>query len=163
MRFFVRASLMWLLVAFVGETMISPVIDIGGIGPDFSIIALVILALATGPAPPTAGGFLLGLVQDLAHPNLLGLRALCKCLLGFGLGRLRGRLVYGVPLVEGTVVFLSVLAHDFVFLLVESRLTDEAFLVPLFTRTLPVAVYSGLVGIPLLRLADLLGILRQED
>ena len=78
MRFFVQVTLMWLLVAFVGETMISPLIDIRGIGPDFSIIALVILALATGPAPATGGGFLVGLVQDLANPNLLGLRARAK-------------------------------------------------------------------------------------
>ena len=163
MRFFVRATVLWVLVAFVGETMVGPLIDIKGIGPDFSIIALVILALATGPAPATAGGFLVGLVQDLAHPNLLGLQALCKCLLGFGLGRLRGRLVYGVPLVEGAVIAISVVAHDLVFLLIESNLTDEGFLVPFFTQSLPVAVYTGLVGIPLLRLADLLGILRQED
>jgi rod shape-determining protein MreD len=163
MNFFIRATLLWVAVAFIGDTLIGPLIAIKGIGPDFSIIALVILALATGPVPATAGGFLVGLVQDLAHPNLLGLRALCKCLLGFGLGRLRGRLVYGVPLVEGTVVFISVVAHDFIFLLVESKLTDEGFLLPFFTQTLPVALYTGIIGIPLLRLADLLGILRQED
>ncbi len=76
MRFFARTTLMWLLVAFVGETMIGPVIAIGGVGPDFSVIALVILALAAGPAPATAGGFILGLVVDLSTPTLLGLLAL---------------------------------------------------------------------------------------
>jgi rod shape-determining protein MreD len=106
MSFFVRATLLWIAIAFIGDTMIGPLIAIKGIGPDFSIIALVILALATGPIPATAGGFMVGLVQDLAHPNLLGLRALCKCLLGFGLGRLRGRLVYGVPQGGGTLVFI---------------------------------------------------------
>ena len=49
MNFFVRATLLWIIVAFVGDTMIGPLIAIRGIGPDFSIIALVILALATGP------------------------------------------------------------------------------------------------------------------
>jgi rod shape-determining protein MreD len=163
MRNFARTTALWVLVAFVGETMIGPAIAIYGVRPDFAVIALVILALSAGTAPATAGGFILGLVQDLSNPTLLGLQALSKTGLGFGLGRLRSRLVYGVPVVEAGVVFFSVLAHDVFFLLVQSNLTDESFFWPLLTQTLPGALYSGLAGVPLLRLAELLGILRQED
>ena len=99
----------------------------------------------------------------MTRPSAQGLGRGLGVLVGFGLGRLRGRLVYGVPLVEGAVIAISVLAHDLVFLLIESNLTDEGFLVPFFTQSLPVAVYTALVGIPLVRLADLMGILRQED
>ncbi len=151
------------LVAFVGGTMVGPLISIGGVAPRFPIIALVILALAAGPVPGTVGGFLLGLVQDLSNPTLLGVQALIKTFLGFGLGRLRGRLVHGMPLVEATVVALSVVAHDLAFLVIQSNLTPEGSFLSLFTRTIPAAVYSGLLGIPLLRLAEYLGILRQED
>jgi rod shape-determining protein MreD len=163
MRDFIRTTLTWVVLAFVGDTMLGPLIDIRGVAPDFSVIALVVLALATGAGPATVGGFLLGLVQDLSNPTLLGLQALIKSALGFGVGSLRGRLVYGVPLVEGVVVAIAVFAHDFVFLMVQSMLSDEQFLLPLFTRTIPAAVYSGLIGIPVIRLAELLGILRQED
>ncbi len=163
MRLFVRTTLTWAIVAFVGDTILGPLISIRGVAPDFSIIALVVLALAAGAGPATVGGFVLGLVQDLSNPALLGLQALCKSGLGYGLGSLRGRLVYGVPLVEGLVVAVSVFAHDFVFLLVQSNLADEQFMMPLVLRTIPVAVYSGLVGIPVIRLAELLGILQQED
>jgi rod shape-determining protein MreD len=163
MRTFVRTTITWVVVAFVGDTMLGPLISINGVAPDFSVIALVVLALATGAGPATVGGFILGLVQDLSNPALLGLQALGKSGLGFGLGSLRGRLVYGVPLVEGLVVATSVFAHDFFFLLVQSNLSDEQFLLPLLTRTVPGAIYSGLVGIPVIRMAELLGILRQED
>lgn len=163
MRTFIRTTITWVVVAFVGDTILGPLIDIKGVAPDFSVIALVILALATGAGPATVGGFMLGLVQDLSNPSLLGLQALCKSGLGFGVGSLRGRLVYGVPLVEGLVVAIAVFAHDFLFLLVQSNLADEQFLFPLFTRTISVAIYSGLVGIPLIRLAEYLGILQQED
>ncbi len=163
MRTFVRTTITWVVVAFVGDTILGPLIDIKGVAPDFSVIALVILALATGAGPATVGGFMLGLVQDLSNPSLLGLQALCKSGLGFAVGSLRGRLVYGVPLVEGLVVAIAVFAHDFLFLLVQSNLADEQFLLPLFTRTISVAIYSGLVGIPLIRLAEYLGILQQED
>ena len=163
MRRFIRTTLLWLIVAFVGDTLVAPLIAIGGIAPDFSVIALVVLALAEGSGAGSLGGFALGLVQDLAHPNLLGLHALCKTLLGFSIGRLRGHLVYGLPLIEGLMVSLAVLAHDGLFLLVQSRLSDDAFLSPLLTEALPVALYSGIVGIPLIRMADMLGILRRED
>ncbi len=163
MRDFLRTSLVWILVAFVGGTMVGPWIAIAGIAPDFSIIALVLLALAAGAGPGTVGGFLLGLVQDLANPTLLGLHALCKTGLGFVTGRLRDRLVYGMPVVEFLVLVLAVILHDIVFLLVQSRLSDDAFLTPLFVRTLPTALYTGLVGVPILRLADLMGILGRED
>jgi len=163
MRQYLRLILLCLGIAFVGGTMVGPLIAIGGVAPDFTIIALAILALASGPGPGSVGGFLLGLVQDLSNPTLLGLQALCKTGLGFGLGRLRGRLVHGMPLVEATVVSISVVAHDLVFLMIQSSLTADSNFLSLFTRTLPAAVYSGLVGIPLLRLAEFLGILRQED
>ena len=163
MRQHLRLVLLCLGVAFVGGTMVGPLIEVGGVAPDFTIIALVILALAAGPVPGSIGGFLLGLVQDLANPTLLGLQALCKTLLGFGLGRLRGRLVQGMPLVEATVIAIAVVVHDLVFLMIQSNLVGESNFQSLFTRTLPTAVYSGLAGIPLLRLAEFLGLLRQED
>ncbi len=163
MRVFLRTTLIWMFLAFVGDTMISPLVSIKGIAPDFSIIALVVLALAAGPGPGTVGGFIIGLVQDLSNPAVLGLHALCKCTLGFSLGSLRSRLVHGMPVVEGVVVALAVILHDLVFLLVQSRLTDDGFLRPFLTQSLPVAVYSGIAGVLIIRLADMLGILGEED
>ncbi len=163
MRSFVRTTLVWVVLSFVGDTILGPLIDIKGVAPDFSVIALVVLALAAGAGPATIGGFLLGLVQDLANPSLLGLQALVKSGLGFGVGSLRSRLVYGVPLVEGVGVALVVFVHDFLFLLVQSNLADEQFLMPLLTRTIPGAIYSGVVGILVIRLVDLFGVLQQEE
>lgn len=163
MRTYLKTVLFCAAVAFFGGTMIGPLIAINGVAPDFPILALVVLALARGSIPGTIAGFMVGLVQDLSTPSLLGLQALCKTGLGFGLGRLRGRLIHGMPLVEATVVALSVLAHDLVFLVVQSNLTADGSILSLFTRTLPTAVYSGLAGIILLRVADYLGLLRQED
>jgi len=163
MRDFFRITLIWMILAFVGDTVISPLVGIKGISPDFSVIALVVLALSAGPSAGTVGGFTIGLVQDLSNPAVLGLHALCKCTLGFSLGSLRSRLVHGMPVVEGVMVALAVFLHDLVFLLVQSRLTDDGFLRPFLTQSLPVAIYSGVAGILVIRLADLLGILGEED
>lgn len=158
-----RLSFIGFLIAFLGDTVIGPLISIKGIAPDFSIIAVVILGLALGAAPATAGGFLIGLVQDLSNPSLLGLHALCKSLLGFSIGSIRSRLVFGVPLMEMLLIVFSVVAHDFLFLLVQSRLSDDGFLLPLVTKSLPVAIYSGLVGVLLQRFLEMVGILKWED
>ncbi len=163
MRDFLRINLFWMLTAFCGGVLIDPVLEIRGIAPDFSVISLVVLALAAGSYPATVGGFFLGLVLDLANPSLLGTQALINSLLGYGLGRLRERLAHGMPLVEATVVILAVLVHDLVFLLVRSATGDEPFLLLFFTRSVPVALYSGLVAVPVLRLAVWFGLLYRED
>jgi rod shape-determining protein MreD len=155
--------LIWILVAFLGEVWLAPLLTIRGIAPDFTTIALVILALAAGTGPGTIGGFVIGLVQDLYNPPLLGLHALCKSLLGFGLGTLRGHLVFGMPAVEGIMIALAVFGQEAIFLLVGSNLGDSPFFAPLFTQSLPIALYSGLMGIFTMRLMELLGLLRPED
>lgn len=163
MRSFLRTTLAWVLLAFLGENLISPLIAIRGIAPDFTVLAVVILAMAEGARAGALGGFALGLVQDLAVPTLLGLHALCKTSMGWIIGRTRGRLMYGVPMVEMSLILVASLGHDTVFLLVQSRQQSEAFLGPWLFEAVPTAFYTALVGWPLVRLADLLGILRRED
>jgi rod shape-determining protein MreD len=160
---FLRTTVLWVTVAFFGEALVSPALSLGGVAPDFTVIAVVILALAAGSGAASLGGFIIGLVQDLAHPELLGLLALAKTLLGYTAGRLRGRIVFGMPLVEGLVIFLGALGHDTLYLLVQSRMGNEAFLVPMLTLALPGALYTALLGVPLIRLSDMLGILQREE
>jgi rod shape-determining protein MreD len=151
------------LLAFGGEVVLAPLLSIGGVAPDFSVIALVILALAEGSFAGCVGGFALGLVQDLAMPPLLGLHAFCKSTLGYMVGRLRGSLAFGMPFVEGLMVAVVALAHDTVYLLIRSWLSPDAFLLPLFLWAVPRSLYTGLVGMALLRLADILGLMRRGD
>lgn len=162
LRTFLRTSAAWILVALVGESLLAPLLRIGPVAPDFTIIALVLLALAEGPFAGTVGGFALGLVQDLATPQLLGLNALAKTGVGHAVGRLRGHLVYGVPVVEAVLIAAAVLAHDLLVLLLASRAPDD-FLHRLLVEAIPGALYSSLVGVVLLRAADLAGIVRREE
>lgn len=163
MRHFARTTAAWILLAILGENLIAPLIDIRGIAPDFTVIAIVILAMCQGTRAGAIGGFTLGLVQDLAVPALLGLHALCKTLIGGIIGRTRGRLIYGMVLVELSLIFAASLGHDTIFLIVQSRQRSEAFIRPWFFEAVPTALYTALVGLPVVRLADWLGILRQED
>ncbi|MDD5719073.1 MAG: rod shape-determining protein MreD [Candidatus Krumholzibacteria bacterium] len=163
MTAFVRTTLTWVLLAVLGESVVAPAIAFGNVAPDFTVIAIVLLAMARGARAGAIGGFSLGLIQDLAVPTMLGLHALCKVLLGYGVGWTRGRLIYGLVLVEAALLFAAGLGHDTLFLLVQSWQRNDAFLATWFSDVLPTALYTAVAGVPLLRLADLFGILRRED
>jgi rod shape-determining protein MreD len=66
----------------------------GGSPPSLVLLAVVALALATGPEPGAIAGFTAGLALDIAPPaaHLLGLSALVFCLVGYGCGKLRAPL-----------------------------------------------------------------------
>jgi rod shape-determining protein MreD len=66
----------------------------GGSPPDLVLVAVVALALATGPETGAIAGFTAGLALDIAPPatGLLGLSALVFCLVGYGCGKLRAPL-----------------------------------------------------------------------
>jgi len=160
---FLRTTLLLATVALAGNVLLAPIIAFGPIAPDFGLIALAILALSEGAFAGTAGGFVLGLVADTAIPNLLGLNALCKSLAGYLVGRARSRLVVGLPLVEASVVTLMTLGHDLLYLIGQSWLSEGPFFRPLFTVVVPSALYTGLLSLPLIRLADFLHLLRREE
>src|SRR5215831_9268833 len=61
----------------------------GGAGPNLVLVAVVAMALATGPRDGAIIGFAAGLALDIAPPasGLLGQGALVFCLVGYGCGR----------------------------------------------------------------------------
>ncbi len=157
-------TLLWCaFVAFAGQLLLAPAIAILGVAPDFTLIALLTLAIAEGALFGCAGGFLIGLVQDLAIPHLLGLGALCKTLVGYGGGRTRDHLQFGMPVVQGAVVVLAALVHDTLYLAVASGFGGADFFASFFRHALPGALYSGVVGVPLLLLAARVGVLGRDD
>lgn len=160
---FLRTTLVLGLMALLGDTLLAPLLTFGHVRPDFSLIAVVILALAEGAFAGTVGGFALGLIIDTASPDRLGLSSLAKSLAGFAAGRARARFNFGIPAVEGTTVAILALGHDALHLLVLSWTGRSTFFEPLFTVALPSAVFTGLVAIPLIRAADLLGLLNRDD
>ena len=160
---FIRTTLILGLFALFGEVFLRPMMSIGGVGPDFTLIALAVLALGEGAFAATIGGFVMGLLLDTSVPSLLGLHALCKSLTGFGIGSFRSRLVYGLPLVEGSVIAGMVLFHDTLYTALQGWLSTGPFFQPFFLEILPTAVYTGLVGVPVLRVAGFLDLLGSKE
>jgi rod shape-determining protein MreD len=151
------------LLVLLGETFITPAVTFAGIGPDFTLIGLVILTLAAGTRVGIVGGFVLGLILDSGVANLLGLHALLKSLSGYAVGRFSERVVPGVTLVEVFALALLALVHDSIRLIVSAVLIDSAIVRPFFLEVVPSALYTATLGVVLIRLAELAGILRRSD
>jgi rod shape-determining protein MreD len=94
----VRRALLAGLILFAAVVCQVTVLDNlpfpAGSPPNLVLVAVVTLALATGPEPGAIAGFTAGLALDIAPPaaGLLGLSALVFCLVGYGCGKLRAAL-----------------------------------------------------------------------
>ena len=55
------------------------------------------------------------------------------------------------------------LGHDLLYLLGQNWFAEGAFFRPLITVAVPSALYTGLVSVPVIRLADALHLLRREE
>ncbi|HYZ53525.1 MAG TPA: rod shape-determining protein MreD, partial [Streptosporangiaceae bacterium] len=78
-------------VALIAQlTIVNRLALPGGAGPDLVLLAVVALALTSGPVPGMLTGFLAGLALDIAPPasHTIGQYALVFCLVGYACGRL---------------------------------------------------------------------------
>lgn len=139
------------------QAVLAPRVALGPVSPDFIVIAVTVFALYRGGTKGAVAGFVVGLLQDLANPTMLGLNALTKTLLGYVVGRI-GKQTY-----PDNVVFLfglfavAAFAHDFVYLLfLHWPHVGDAF-VTIVTRALPSALYTAVFGAVLERLAARFG------
>jgi rod shape-determining protein MreD len=84
----------------VAHATLTPLVSIAGVTPDLPLIMVVLLALRRGPEFGCLSGFVTGLLQDAAGGGLIGVQALTKAVIGFGIGVAGGRLRVSQPLVQ---------------------------------------------------------------
>jgi rod shape-determining protein MreD len=121
-------------------------LSFGQISPDFVLLLCCFLALYRRPVQGSVLGFLIGFIQDLFNPALLGLNALTKSLLGFAFGHIGQKAIPESAIFFAAIFFIAALAHDFVYLLFFTGLHLGRFFIMFFTVALPSAVYTAVVG-----------------
>jgi rod shape-determining protein MreD len=125
----------------------GPAFRIADVAPDIPLIVVVMLALRRGPEFGCGAGFLAGLLQDAATGGLLGIQALTKSVIGFGVGALGSRLRVSQPLVQvpGLVV-LSLVEGVARFALLQLFHFPASFSELMTYVVLPQAIYNGFLG-----------------
>jgi rod shape-determining protein MreD len=131
----------------VAHATMGPALRIADVAPDIPLIVVVMLALRRGPEFGCGAGFLAGLLQDAATGGLLGVQALTKSVIGFGVGALAGRLRVSQPLVQvpGLVV-LSLVEGVARFALLQLFHFPASFGELMTYVVLPQSIYNGFLG-----------------
>lgn len=131
----------------VAHATLAPALRIGDVAPDIPLIVVVLLALRRGPEFGCAAGFAAGLLQDVAGGGLLGVQALTKALVGFGLGAASGRLRVTQPLVQVPGLVILTLAEGLArFTLLQLFRFPAPFGELMAYVIIPQALYNGFLG-----------------
>jgi len=141
---------LFILTVFGGglaHATVAPALRIANVAPDIPLIMVVLLALRRGPEFGCAAGFVAGLLQDVAAGGLIGVQALTKALVGFGLGAAGGRLRVTQPLVQIPGLVLLTLAEGVArFTLLQLFRFPAPFGELMTFVILPQALYNGFIG-----------------
>jgi rod shape-determining protein MreD len=151
----VRIILVALVVLAIQVTAISR-IGVAGCTPDLMVILLVSLVLERGPVLAVVIGFLLGFLQDLGNASLLGMNALAKSILAYGVSRVGGGLLPENVLYKGFIIFVACLVNDIVVLPIATSFSFGNMFVSFFRVSLLSALYSALLGVVIYALLELL-------
>lgn len=141
---------LFVLTVFGGglaHATLAPALRIADVSPDIPLIVVILLALRRGSEFGCAAGFVAGLLQDVAAGGLLGVQALTKALVGFGIGAAGARLRVTQPLVQIPGLVLLTLAEGVVrFALLQLFRFPAPFGELMTFVILPQALYNGFIG-----------------
>ncbi|MFA4948713.1 MAG: rod shape-determining protein MreD [Candidatus Krumholzibacteriia bacterium] len=144
------------LVVFLIQVTAIHRIGVAGCTPDLMVILLVSLALERGPVLAVVIGFLLGFLQDLGNASFLGMNALAKSILAYGVSRVGGGLLPENALYKGFIIFAACLVNDIVVLPIATSFSLGDVFVSFFRFSLLSALYSAFLGVVIYALLELL-------
>lgn len=142
-----RVYLMALLLIIPVQAALFSPLSVAGVKPDLPLALIYIIGLLTGPTEGSLAGMGIGLIQDISSASLLGVTGFTRGLLGLGAGFL-GRRVLDIAS-PSNIVFLaafSLIEGIIISLFMQVFYGAVPFLSLFFTRMLPQALYTSLLG-----------------
>lgn len=140
--------------AILLQLLVAPNIAIAGATPNFLLIAVVVIAISSGPQQGSIAGFGLGLLFDLLESGPIGPWALVLTLIGFLAGSLQRNIFAESWRLPVTIVliasFLAQVLYGIVLVLVGS---DIGFWASFLHRMLPATLYNAVVSLVLMPIA----------
>jgi len=137
--------ILFTVVAF--QSFFSELTKIDWVKLDFPLLILVYLSLSKGAKEGAFFGFLIGFILDILNPSFLGLNALIKSTIGFAIGSFKDTLFLESFIYKITMVFLAILANDFLFFLFSTDLNFKITVENIWSISIFSALYTGGVGI----------------
>jgi rod shape-determining protein MreD len=135
------------LLFLLAQVSLAPRISIGAISPDFVLLIVVFFALYRGSIRGAIFGFVVGFLQDLGNPEMLGLNAMTKSMLGFLMGHAGTKTFPDNVLFLGGLFFVAAFGHDIVYQNLFKWPNVGGAIVTIFTVALPSAFYTSVLGV----------------
>lgn len=149
-----------LLLIIPAQAALLDPLSLDGIKPDLALVLIYIIGLLTGPVEAALAGMAIGLIQDIGSANLIGLSGLMRGLVGLFAG-LFGRRVLDLASPSNGIFLaaFSLLEGIVIALFLQLFYGSVPFLSLVGGRMLPQALYTGALGMVLLRFVSNKGVL----
>jgi rod shape-determining protein MreD len=153
----VRAAgvILAVVVALALQTTLARFLFRGAIAVDLVLVAVVYVALTSGPATGLLAGTFAGLVQDALSSSVIGIGGLAKTIVGFLAGVIGTQFIVSQPLPRFVVFFGASLLHALVFMGLYVLLDLRHFDAP-YTAVAGQAAANAVVGVLAFQVVELL-------
>jgi rod shape-determining protein MreD len=143
------------VVALALQTTMARFVVRGAAAIDLVLVAVVYVALTSGPATGLLAGTFAGLVQDALSSSVIGVGGLAKTLVGFLAGVIGTQFIVSQPLPRFVVFFGASLLHALVFMGLYVLLDLRHFDAP-YTAVAGQAAANAVVGVVAFQVVELL-------
>jgi rod shape-determining protein MreD len=135
-------------VAAFLQAAFAPYMAIGGVVPNFLLLAVVTIALVEGPIAGCSVGFVAGAIFDLLGSGPVGPMILVLTVTGYLAGQLHANMFAEGWLLPMTVLAIAALGSELAYGLIIMLLgAGGPFVTMLFSKMLPSAVYNTALGL----------------
>jgi rod shape-determining protein MreD len=153
----VRAAgvILAVVVALALQTTLARFLVRGTIAVDLVLVAVVYVALTSGPGTGLLAGTFAGLVQDALSSSVIGIGGLAKTIVGFLAGVIGTQFIVSQPLPRFVVFFGASILHALVFMGLYVLLDLRHFDAP-YTVVAGQAAANAVVGVLAFQVVELL-------
>ncbi len=142
------------ILAIIFQTFFASLIAVDNVMPDIYVILVIYLTLTQGLGYGAVFGFITGIIEGSADPNLLGLSAILKVLLAMIVYFMSNRVRLESNFARVMVVLISVAVHNLIYFLVAYEFDMELTIYTSVRYALLDAVYSAAITVILLYLSQ---------
>ena len=143
------------VAALALQTTLARFVVRGTIAIDLVLVAVVFVALTSGPAAGLLAGAIAGLVQDALSSGLIGIGGLANTIVGFLAGVIGTQFIVSQPLPRFVVFFGATVVHAAVFMGLNTVLDRMHFGNPT-AAVVGQSAANALVGVVAFQLVELL-------
>jgi rod shape-determining protein MreD len=153
----VRAAgvILAVVAALALQTTLARFLFRGAIAVDLVLVAVVYVALTSGPGTGLLAGTFAGLVQDALSSSVIGIGGLAKTIVGFLAGVIGTQFIVSQPLPRFVVFFGASILHALVFIGLYVLLDLRHFDAP-YTAVAGQAAANAVVGVLAFQVVELL-------